>query len=191
MSIDALEIAEIDSPVGPLLAGACPRGVCLLEFGAPARRERAMADLGRFIGDAFHVDQAPESCAHLALLREELAAYFAGELTEFTVPLHAPGTEFQTRVWARMRRIACGRTLSYAALAEDIGSPGGARAVGAASGQNRIAILIPCHRVVEAGGGLRGYGGGLANKRWLLEHEAAMTGEGSLFGPVAPAISAG
>lgn len=172
---------EFDSPLGPLLGGACARGVCLLEFGAPGRRERALADLARLIDPAFHVDQGLEARAHLERLRAELDAYFAGSLTEFGVPIHAPGTEFQTRVWGRMRAIACGRTLSYSALAEEVGSPGGARAVGAASGQNRVAILIPCHRVVEAGGGLRGYGGGLDKKRWLLEHERGMTGNGTLF----------
>lgn len=170
---------EIDTKLGPMLAGACARGVCLLEFGAPQRRERALRELELLLEPEDTTGGKPES--HLAQLERELGAYFAGELPDFSVPVHAPGTAFQRRVWARMRRIPCGRTLSYGRLAERIGSPGAARAVGAASGRNRIAILIPCHRVVESTGALRGYGGGLKTKQWLLEHERAMTGQGVLF----------
>ncbi len=183
----ALVTTEIGSPLGVLLAGACARGVCLLEFAAPERRERALADLDRLLDDEFHVDQEREARAHLEQLRGQLDGYFAGAVTDLCVPVHAPGTEFQRRVWDAMGAIPCGRTLSYSALAERVGSPGGARAVGAASGQNRIAILIPCHRVVEAGGGLRGYGGGIDKKRWLLDHEQGMTGAQTLFGHAAGA----
>lgn len=172
---------EIETPIGPMLAGACARGVCLLEFGAPKRRERAFAELESMLDP---IDRRPDGAlAHLEQLQAELSAYFAGERTSFDVPLRDPGTDFQRAVWARMRAIPCGETLSYGRLADELGSPGAARAVGAASGHNRIAILIPCHRVVETTGALRGYAGGLENKRWLLEHEQAITGQGVLFTP--------
>lgn len=175
----ALITREIETRVGSMLAGACARGVCLLEFGAPKRRERALHELEVMLSPEEGVGDDPES--HLAQLEHELDAYFAGKLTEFGVQLFDPGTDFQRSVWARMRQIPCGQTLSYGRLAEEIGSSGGARAVGAASGHNRIAIVIPCHRVVQSDGGLRGYGGGLKAKQWLLEHERAVTGQGVLF----------
>ena len=177
---NAVRTREIETPVGTMLAGACVQGVCLLEFGAPGRRERALSELEAMIDANQELGEDPES--FLAQLQTELGAYFAGDLTEFAVRLCDPGTDFQRAVWARMRAIPCGRTISYGQLAEEIGSVGGARAVGAASGHNRIAIVIPCHRVVESSGALRGYGGGLENKRWLLEHEQAITGQGVLFG---------
>ncbi len=172
---------EIDSPVGPLLAGACARGVCLLEFGSPERQSRALRDLDSLLDSTEGASDDPQM--YLERLVAELDAFFAGTLAEFGVRLCDPGTEFQRSVWARMRAIPCGQTLSYGQLADEIGSPGGARAVGAASGHNRIAILIPCHRVVESTGALRGYGGGLDTKRWLLDHEQAITGQGVLFEP--------
>jgi len=104
---------------------------------------------------------------------EELDAYFAGKLRRFTIPLRAPGTPFQESVWRELRRVPWGGTTTYAALAERIGRPGAARAVGRANGDNRIAILLPCHRVVGSDGKLTGYGGGLWRKQRLLELEAA------------------
>jgi methylated-DNA-[protein]-cysteine S-methyltransferase len=104
---------------------------------------------------------------------EQLRAYFAGELREFDLPLAPRGTRFQREVWAALREIPYGRTVSYGELAEAVGRPGAARAVGAANGRNPISIVIPCHRVIGAAGALTGYGGGIANKRRLLELEAA------------------
>lgn len=113
-----------------------------------------------------------ESTAGLAQAHDQLAAYFAGELRAFTLPLRARGTTFQQRVWDGLTRIPFGTTWSYGELAAAIGSAGHARAVGAANGQNPLAIVVPCHRVIGANGALVGYGGGLDRKRWLLEHEA-------------------
>jgi AraC family transcriptional regulator, regulatory protein of adaptative response / methylated-DNA-[protein]-cysteine methyltransferase len=101
--------------------------------------------------------------------------YFAGERRAFSVPLHSPGTEFQVRVWTALRDIPYGRTTSYEALAATVGRPGAQRAVGKANGDNRIAIVIPCHRVVRKDGTLCGYGGGLWRKRRLLELERGLT----------------
>jgi methylated-DNA-[protein]-cysteine S-methyltransferase len=102
---------------------------------------------------------------------EQLNAYFAGELTEFDLELDLRGSEFQRRVWQALRTIPYGETRSYGIIAEQIGAPGSARAVGLANGHNPIAIVVPCHRVIGANGSLTGYGGGLDRKRALLALE--------------------
>jgi methylated-DNA-[protein]-cysteine S-methyltransferase len=102
----------------------------------------------------------------------QLTAYFAGDLREFDLPLEAPGSDFQRRVWRELRQIPFGRSISYGELARRIGQPAASRAVGRANGQNPISIIVPCHRVIGADGTLTGYGGGLDRKRWLLDHEA-------------------
>ncbi len=107
---------------------------------------------------------------------DQLNAYFAGVLTRFELPLAPVGSEFQQRVWAALQEIPFGQTESYGELAERIGSPGGARAVGLANGKNPIGIIIPCHRVVGADGSLTGYGGGLDRKKLLLDLETGVGG---------------
>jgi methylated-DNA-[protein]-cysteine S-methyltransferase len=102
----------------------------------------------------------------------QLEAYFAGELTDFDLPLAPRGTPFQLRVWEALTRIPYGTTSTYGAIAEAVGRPDAVRAVGACNGQNPIAIVVPCHRVIGADGSLVGYGGGLDRKRTLLELEA-------------------
>ncbi|MEU7011032.1 methylated-DNA--[protein]-cysteine S-methyltransferase [Streptomyces sp. NPDC046332] len=102
----------------------------------------------------------------------QLDAYFAGELTEFDLPLRLIGTPFQLRVWERLRTIPYGETCTYGELAEALGNPGASRAVGLANGKNPVSIVVPCHRVVGAGGSLTGYGGGLGRKRRLLAFES-------------------
>ncbi|GAA2383097.1 MULTISPECIES: methylated-DNA--[protein]-cysteine S-methyltransferase [Streptomyces] len=102
---------------------------------------------------------------------EQLKAYFAGELKEFTVELRLTGTPFQCRVWDRLRRIPYGETRTYGALADALGAPAASRAVGLANGRNPIGIIVPCHRVIGANGSLTGYGGGLERKQRLLDFE--------------------
>lgn len=118
-----------------------------------------------------------ESAEVLAEARRQLEAYFAGTLHAFSLPLRPHGTVFQRRVWQALERIPFGRTTSYGFIADQVGSPGSARAVGAANGQNPIAIVVPCHRVIGANGSLVGYGGGLERKTWLLQHEARCVAE--------------
>jgi AraC family transcriptional regulator of adaptative response/methylated-DNA-[protein]-cysteine methyltransferase len=167
---DYIRLAWVESPLGPLVAGATAAGVCLLEF---TNRRMLEAQL-RTVRRLFDLPLAPGSCAHLDTLRRELAAYFAGTLRTFTVPLVAPGTPFQRKVWDALGRVPYGRTWSYDQLAAAVGSPGACRAVGRANGLNRIAILIPCHRVVMKDGRLCGYGGGVWRKRRLLDLEAGV-----------------
>ena len=159
----------IDSPIGPLLAGARDDGVCLLEFTAPERLGPQLDALRRSLGGVLQDGDH----AHLRQLRSELAEYFAGRLRDFSVPLVAPGTPFQERVWSELRRIPYGETRSYEDLARIVSTASAQRAVGRANGSNRIAIVIPCHRVVNKDGGLGGYGGGLWRKEVLLRLEGA------------------
>jgi len=111
----------------------------------------------------------------------QLAAWFAGERTQFDLPLRARGTPFQLAVWKALREIPFGETRSYGQIADGLGQPKAVRAVGAANGRNPIGIIVPCHRVIGADGTLVGYGGGMERKRWLLGHERevlARTGSG-------------
>jgi methylated-DNA-[protein]-cysteine S-methyltransferase len=110
--------------------------------------------------------------AALRLARQQLEAFFAGDLQTFDLPLHMAGTPFQKQVWQGLLTIPYGTTISYAELAARIGRPGAARAVGAANGRNPIGIIVPCHRIIGANGTLTGYGGGLDRKQWLISHEA-------------------
>lgn len=107
----------------------------------------------------------------LAPVREQLAAYFAGELREFDVELALKGTPFQESVWRELCRIPYGQTITYGELARRVGKPAAVRAAGAANGRNRIGIIVPCHRVIGANGTLTGYAGGLERKEWLLAWE--------------------
>jgi methylated-DNA-[protein]-cysteine S-methyltransferase len=113
----------------------------------------------------------------LRTIRDQLCAFFAGELRTFDVPIRMVGTPFQRLVWQGLLTIPFGATISYAELARRVGHPGAARAVGAANGRNPVAIVVPCHRVIGADGTLTGYGGGLDRKQWLLEHEASVFGK--------------
>lgn len=112
--------------------------------------------------------------AHPSAASRSLDAYFAGDLNAIdSLPVATKGTEFQRKVWEALRRIPVGHTISYSALAAQIGRPTATRAVGHANGSNPISIVVPCHRVIGANASLTGYGGGLDRKRWLLAHESA------------------
>jgi AraC family transcriptional regulator, regulatory protein of adaptative response / methylated-DNA-[protein]-cysteine methyltransferase len=166
---DCVHLAWIRSPLGPLVAGANSKGVCLLEFSDRRMLEAQLKTVAR----RFSSPVAPGSNKHLDRLKEELASYFAGELQRFTVPLMYPGSPFQERVWSELLQIPYGVTRSYEDIAIAVGSPKAVRAVGRANGMNRICIVIPCHRVVNKGGNLGGYGGGLRRKQFLLDLEKA------------------
>jgi AraC family transcriptional regulator, regulatory protein of adaptative response / methylated-DNA-[protein]-cysteine methyltransferase len=176
-----IDVDWIESPLGPLVAGATGDGVCLLEFTDRRMLEAQVTTLRRLFRRAV----VPGKNPHIEHLKRELAAYFAGTLTRFTVPLVYPGTPFQRRVWEELLRVPYGETRTYEQMAAAAGSPGACRAAGTANGMNRIAVLIPCHRVVNKGGKLGGYGGGLWRKQRLLdlERETARRGAESAAGP--------
>lgn len=161
--------AMFESPVGPLLAGATDDGLCLLEFCDRRALEAQIDALRR----RFSAALVPGRHKWLSLANVELTRYFDRRLEKFSVPLVYPGTDFQRRVWTQLLRIPYGETISYETLARRAGCPGAQRAVGTANGANRIAIIIPCHRVVNKDGKLGGYGGGLWRKQFLLELEQA------------------
>jgi len=164
---DFVRIAWIESPLGPLIAGATDRGICLLEFSD----RRMLEAQARILSSHLGLPVAPGAHPHLETLERQLGEYFAGRRREFTLPIFEPGTPFQERVWEALRRIPFGETRSYSALAKAIGDPSAVRAVARANGYNRVAIVVPCHRVIGADGGLGGYGGGLWRKQRLLELE--------------------
>jgi AraC family transcriptional regulator of adaptative response/methylated-DNA-[protein]-cysteine methyltransferase len=164
---DCLVATWVESPVGPLVLAARDEGLCLLEFSDPLRLDTQAAALRKQFACALVPGQHP----HLEQAQEELAQYFAGKRTEFGVPLVYPGSPFQRAVWQELLKIPYGQTRSYEELAVAVGAPGAQRAVGRANGQNRIAIVIPCHRVVNKNGQLGGYGGGLWRKQFLLDLE--------------------
>jgi AraC family transcriptional regulator of adaptative response/methylated-DNA-[protein]-cysteine methyltransferase len=170
---DCLRIAWLETPIGPMIASASARGICLLEFSDRRMLEAQIQTLRR----RFQAAIVPGEHEHLERLRSELREYFDGERQEFSVPLEYPGSAFQVRVWEALRTIPSGTTWSYERLAGEIGSPGSSRAVGRANGLNRIAIVIPCHRVVNKNGELSGYGGGVWRKRYLLGLEQAAYAE--------------
>lgn len=157
----------VDSPVGRMLAAATDEGICLLEYTDRRMLERNLATMRQ----RFAMPVVPGEHKWLKQLGEELRGYFDGRLQDFTVPVAPHGTPFQERVWQELRRIPHGSTISYQELASRIDQPSAIRAVANANGQNRINILIPCHRVIGKNGDLTGYGGGLWRKRVLLDLE--------------------
>jgi AraC family transcriptional regulator of adaptative response/methylated-DNA-[protein]-cysteine methyltransferase len=164
---EGIYTATLPSPLGPLRAGVFQGRLCLLAFEDPGTDT---------LGEAVRFFHAPAIQAEHPLfitLKNQLGAYFAGRLRDFTVPLLYPGTPFQERVWEGLRSIPYGARWSYADLARFIGArSSSSRAVGQANGRNRIGIIIPCHRVIAADGGIGGYAGGLERKQALLDLEA-------------------
>jgi len=157
----------LDTRVGPLVIGATRDALCLLEFSDLRRLASQIETLGKSF-DAWFT-RGPN--ALLTMLRLQLREYFAETRRSFDLPLEVRGTPFQKKVWAALMEIGYGETWSYRELASRVGDARAARAVGTANGMNRIAIVIPCHRVINTGGALGGYGGGLLRKRFLLDLE--------------------
>ena len=162
-----ITITRITTPLGPMVAGATDKGICLLEFADRKMLETELSQLEKYLKAV----PLPGHHPHFDQLNTELAEYFAGTRKEFTVPLNAPGTAFQQKVWNALMKIEYGKTRTYKMQAAFIEQPSAVRAVGTANGCNRISIIIPCHRVIGEDGHLTGYGGGIWRKQWLLEHE--------------------
>lgn len=167
---ETLFLGAFETPLGPMLAVVDgEERLCALDWSDHEGRLRRLLRL--YCG--------AEGCGHALRHRalpppvgEPLAAYFAGDLTApDRIPVRTGGTAFQRAVWAALRAIPAGTTLSYGALAARLGCPKAVRAVGLANGANPVSIVVPCHRVIGADASLTGYGGGLHRKRWLLAHE--------------------
>ena len=158
---------RLPTPLGEMLAVASPQGLCLLEFIGQKGVERELAQVEAARGGPAREGAGPvtDQLAH------ELAEYFAGRRTAFGVPLDLVGTPFQIEAWHALVAIPYGQTRSYASQARAIGRPTATRAVAAANGQNKISIVVPCHRVIGSDGSLTGFGGGLPRKRALLALE--------------------
>jgi methylated-DNA-[protein]-cysteine S-methyltransferase len=160
----------VASPIGPLTLVAADGGLAGVYMDAQRHLPPAWA-LGGPAGPG------EPAAAPLAEAASQLAEYFAGERTGFELPLALAGTDFQRRVWAGLRDIPYGETISYGELARRIGNASASRAVGLANGKNPVSIIVPCHRVVGSDGSLTGYGGGLDRKRFLLALEQRVSGQ--------------
>ncbi|MEW4564977.1 methylated-DNA--[protein]-cysteine S-methyltransferase [Bremerella sp. JC770] len=155
------------TPLGPMLAAGNDAGLCLLEFADRKMLPKQFQRISRQFAEPI----LPGTHPVLALAAQQIAEYFDRTRTEFTLPLRLDGTSFQEAVWNRLLQIPYGQTRSYGELAMQLGKPTASRAIGRTNGDNRLAIVVPCHRVVRSDGHLCGYAGGLWRKKWLLEHE--------------------
>ncbi|MCF7808200.1 MAG: methylated-DNA--[protein]-cysteine S-methyltransferase [Candidatus Marinimicrobia bacterium] len=161
---------SMKTDAGPLCLASHGTKLCALTTG-PAAERQLYEHLQRIDPDADRADsQQP-----LQPIMDQLNDYFSGSREVFEIPLYLKGTPFQETVWNELLTIPFGETITYAELANRLDNPGGIRAVGTANGRNPISIVVPCHRVIQTGGGLGGYAGGLAVKRYLLDHEAKET----------------
>ncbi len=162
-----LKSGWLDSPLGPMLAISDDQALYLLEFierrGLEKEIERLRIKLKAVI--------IPGRTSAIDLIEKELAEYFSGKLKTFRTPIHMLGSPFQKTVWQELMRIPYGQTKSYLAQADAIGKPTAFRAVANANGANQLAIIIPCHRIINSNGNIGGYGGGISRKRWLINME--------------------
>ncbi|HZG17151.1 MAG TPA: trifunctional transcriptional activator/DNA repair protein Ada/methylated-DNA--[protein]-cysteine S-methyltransferase [Candidatus Bathyarchaeia archaeon] len=165
-----LKASWLDTRLGPMIAIADEEALYLLEFIDRRGLEREIERLRKKTKSAI----IPGSTPPIRSIESELADYFEGKLMDFRTPLRLLGSPFQNKVWEQLQEIPPGRTASYAEIAIAIGKPSAQRAVARANGTNQLAIVIPCHRVINSNGDLGGYGGGLSRKHWLLGHEKSM-----------------
>jgi len=173
-------IAKIETQLGDMIAGSVEEGICLCEFSDRNILKAELNDLKKYLRQ--EIDEGEND--HIKNLRLQLNEYFAGTRKLFDIPIIAPGTEFQKKVWNELLNIPYGSTISYRQQADALKNPLAIRAIASANGMNRIAIIIPCHRVIGSNGSLTGYGGGLHRKKWLLDHEkkhSSMPFDNTLF----------
>lgn len=171
---------NIETPIGEMAACATSDGICLLGF----TDRRSMGNDLEDLSSVFQLKIKRGGNRHLRSLRKQLREYFTGKRKEFSIELITPGTKFQQKVWNELLKIPYGTTSTYLEQAISLNNPASVRAVAGANASNRIAIVIPCHRVIGSDGSLVGYGGGLERKRWLIDHERKYSGkpvDGTLF----------
>ena len=161
---------NLNSPLGQMIAGATNKGVCFLEWHDRGGIER----IKQRVEKRYKLPLVEGNNRHLDQLEKELGDYFTEKLRKFGVKIDVTGTPFEKKVWEQLLQIPYGETRSYGQVAKLLGKSGAQRAVGKANGANYLSIVIPCHRVIEANGNLRGYGGKLWRKKYLLELEAGL-----------------
>jgi len=161
-------ITRILTPIGPMFAGATEEGICLLEFTDRRMLDTQIARLRKLLKAEF----IPGENIHFLELDKQLKEYFDKKRKTFDLSLVIPGTEFQTKTWSKLQSIPYGETRTYQQQANEVGKTKAVRAVATANGDNRISIIIPCHRVIAKNGDLAGYGGGLWRKQYLLDLES-------------------
>ncbi|MBP9842288.1 MAG: methylated-DNA--[protein]-cysteine S-methyltransferase [Simkaniaceae bacterium] len=162
-----MSLATFDTPLGSMVAVGDDHFLYLLEFEDRPELAKELELLQKKTNKNLHPGMTPL----LELIQKEISLYFSGELTVFETPINFMGTPFQQQVWTGLQSIPFGETRSYAELAHFIHNPSACRAVGHANGNNQLAIIVPCHRVINANGKLGGYAGGISRKEWLLSHE--------------------
>lgn len=162
-----IDLKKIKTPIGTMIACAVKEGLCLLEFEDRRMLPTEMKQLSTTLNASF----VENDNIHFEKLEQELNDYFAGRLKQFSVPLMITGSGFQKQVWQVLQTILYGKTTSYKEQAIAVGNVDSIRAVAHANGMNKIAIIIPCHRVIGSNGELTGYGGGIWRKKFLLELE--------------------
>ncbi len=164
---EIIHIYQLLTPLGPMMAASVKQGICLLEFIDRKMLETELKDLSKRLNAPLVTSPGP----HFRELKLQLEQYFCGKRKKFELPLFTPGSKFQQTVWKGLQKILYGTTRSYKEQAKALGRPAAVRAVASANGANKIAIIIPCHRVIGADGKLVGYGGGLWRKKRLLALE--------------------
>lgn len=170
-------IQSLSTPIGDMVAGAMDEGICLLEFHdrrmLPTQIER--------IKTLFSAELTEDTHPLLPALQEKLNEYFSQKRETFDIPIIYPGSAFQVKVWESLMKIPYGKARSYQFQSELLGNPKAIRAMAKANGDNRLAILIPCHRIIGSNGDMIGYGGKIWRKKYLLEMEGALAKQGLLF----------
>jgi len=175
-----ISLKHIDTPVGKMRIGATDEGICLFDFQYRKSIDSIMKRIETLAGEKF----GEGDHSHFRILEEQIQEYFDGSRKEFDLPLHFLGTPFQKCVWQGLLNIPYGETRSYKQQSIFLGNEKAIRAVAGANGENGIAIIVPCHRVIGEDGSLTGYGGGLQRKKWLLDLErkhSGKSGQGKLF----------
>lgn len=163
---------QIQTPLGKMIAGATDEGICLFDFEFRKMMPAIKKRIGSFLQDEFAEGEHP----HFDSLQRQVDEYFNGQRQSFDLPLRMTGTAFQHRVWEALTTIPYGKTRTYMQQTQVLGDEKAIRAVARANGENCLAIIVPCHRVLGSDGSLTGYAGGLKAKKWLLEHEARISG---------------
>lgn len=175
-----ITVTYIDTPLGKMLAGTTDNGICIFDFEYRKMMPQIQKRVTTYLEDDFEDGHHP----HFDTLKVQLEEYFSGDRKDFDIPLVYTGTDFQNRVWNALLDVPYGTTRTYMQQTKVLGDEKAIRAVARANGENCLAIIVPCHRIVGSNGSLTGYAGGLRNKKWLLEHEAKHSGaaiQSSLF----------